>query len=309
MTEQRKRVPIGIIGGSGLYELEGMKILEEIEIETPFGTPSAPIRIGELQGRRVAFLPRHGDHHQFNPSNVPYRANIWALKHLGVFWLITVSAVGSLKEEIAPGDFCIPDNLIDKTYRRANTFFDDLAVHVKLTHPFHPLLRNLLLETTRAEGIKVHDGGTYVCMEGPAFSTLAESELHRAWGASLIGMTAQPEARLAREAEICYATIALPTDYDVWKEDEELEIEAIQEILRQNISNVRKVLQAVIPAIPLDQEEQCDAYHALRFAIMTRPEAIPPGARRDLAPFLDKYFPPTASDTTATTTPEPLEEI
>lgn len=296
MTVQN-RVPIGIIGGSGLYELEGMEILEELEIETPFGKPSAPLRIGEFKGRRVAFLPRHGDHHQFNPSRVPYRANIWAMKSIGVFWLVTVSAVGSLREEIVPGDFCIPDNLIDKTYRRANTFFEDLAVHVKLTQPFDPLLREILLKATREAQIKVHDGGIYVCMEGPGFSTLAESNLHRSWGASLIGMTAQPEARLAREAEMCYATIALPTDYDVWKEDEELEVDAILAILRQNISNVRKVLQAVIPAIPLEKEEECDAYHALRFGIMTRPEAITEKSRRELALFLDKYLSPTENTT------------
>lgn len=286
----RERVPIGVIGGSGLYGLEGMEIVEEVVIETPFGLPSAPIRIGEIQGRRVAFLPRHGDHHQFNPSKVPYRANIWALKSLGVFWLVTVSAVGSLKEEIAPGDFCIPDNLIDKTYKRANTLYDDLAVHVKITEPFHSMMREVLLEASRQEDIKVHDGGTYVCMEGPAFSTLAESELHRSWGASLIGMTAQPEARLAREAEMCYATIALPTDYDVWKEDEELEVEAILAILKQNISNVRRVLERVIPSIPLEKEEQCDAYHALRFGIMTKADQISSETREKLGIFLDKYL-------------------
>ena len=291
MQKSTERVPIAVIGGSGLYELEGLRILEERIIETPFGLPSAPVRIGEFQGRRVAFLPRHGDHHEYNPTTVPYRANIWALKSLGVFWLVTVSAVGSLREEIVPGDFAIPDNGIDKTYRRANTFFDDLAVHVKLTHPFHPLLRAVLLEAAHAqEGVRVHDGGTYVCMEGPAFSTLAESELHRAWGASLIGMTAMTEARLAREAELCYATIALPTDYDVWKIDEELEVDAILAILRQNLENVRQVLARVIPSIPLGDEETCDVYRALQYAVMTRPEAISDDTWKKVGLFLAPYI-------------------
>ena len=291
MSMEDERVPIAIIGGSGLYDLEGLEIIEVQEIETPFGMPSAPIRIGNFKGRRVAFLPRHGDHHEFNPSTVPYRANIWALKSLGVFWLVTVSATGSLREEIVPGEFVIPDNIIDKTYRRPNTLYEDLAVHVNLTRPFHPMLREVLLKAAQAEdGVTVHDGGTYVCMEGPGFSTLAESELHRSWGASLIGMTAMPEARLAREAEICYATIALPTDYDVWKEDEEVEVESVLAILRQNIENVRRVLGRVIPSIPLEKEEECDASHALKHAIMTRPEAISEETRQDLGVFLDKYL-------------------
>lgn len=285
-----ERVPIAVIGGSGLYDLEGLQIIEEREIDTPFGKPSAPILIGRLGDRRVAFLPRHGKHHEHNPSRVPYRANIWALKSLGVFWVVTVSAVGSLKLEIKPGEFCIPDNIIDKTYKRDNTLYDDLAVHVGLTRPFHPMLREVLLQAVRDEDIKVHDGGTYVCMEGPAFSTRAESDLHRSWGASLIGMTAMPEARLAREAEMCYATIALPTDYDVWNEADEVDVNAVIAILRQNIDNVRRVLKRVIPSIPLEREKECDAYHALQHAIMTRPEMISEKTRQELGIFLDKYL-------------------
>jgi 5'-methylthioadenosine phosphorylase len=284
------RVPIAVIGGSGLYDMEGLTVLEEREIMTPFGKPSAPIRIGEIAGRRVAFLPRHGLGHQYNPSTVPYRANIWALKSLGVFWVVTVSAVGSLRIDIKPGEFCIPDNIIDKTHKRANTLYDGLAVHVGLSKPFHPMLRKVLLEAVRAEGVPVHDGGTYVCMEGPAFSTQAESELHRSWGASLIGMTAMPEARLAREAEMCYATIALPTDYDVWHEDESVDVASVLAILRQNIDNVRRVLRRVIPAIPLELEQECDASRALEHAIMTKPDFIAPEARRDLGIFLQKYL-------------------
>ncbi|RAL21745.1 S-methyl-5'-thioadenosine phosphorylase [Lujinxingia litoralis] len=284
------RVPIAIIGGSGLYDLDGLEILEERTIETPFGMPSAPILIGQLGDRRVAFLPRHGKHHQFNPSTVPYRANIWALKSLGVFWVVTVSAVGSLQEDIVPGHVVIPDNIIDKTYRRANTLFEELAVHINLTHPFDPMLRQVLIDAVRQEDLPLHEDGTYVCMEGPAFSTRAESELHRSWGASLIGMTAMPEARLAREAELCYATIALATDYDCWKDEDEVDVTNVMAILKQNIANVRRILQRVIPAIPLEREEECDASRALQYGIMTPKEAIPEEAREKLGIFLDKYL-------------------
>ena len=189
-------VTIGIIGGSGLYEIENLEVIEELDIDTPFGKPSAPLLIGRMGDRKVAFLPRHGRNHEYGPSNLPYRANIWAMKKAGVFWLVAVNAVGSLKLEVAPGDFCIPDNIIDKTCKRPNTLYDDFVAHVNLGKPFHPMLREVLLNASRAEGLTVHDGGTYVCMEGPAFSTIAESNLHRAWGASLIGMTAMPEAKL-----------------------------------------------------------------------------------------------------------------
>ena len=291
MVSDRERVPIAVIGGSGVYDLDGLEVVEELDIVTPFGSPSAPVRIGEYQGRRVAFIPRHGDHHEHNPTNVPYRANIWALKSLGVFWLISVSAVGSLREEIVPGDVVIPDNIIDKTYRRPKTLFDDLAVHVTLTNPFHPMLREVFLDAVREQGeLTVHDGGTYVCMEGPAFSTRAESELHRSWGASLVGMTAMPEARFAREAEMCYATIALPTDYDVWKDDHEVDVADVIAVLRQNVENVRGILKRVIPSIPLEREEKCEASRCLQNAIMTKPEAISPGTREKLGIILNKYL-------------------
>jgi 5'-methylthioadenosine phosphorylase len=243
-----------------------------------------------MKGRRVAFIPRHGAGHRYNPSQVPYRANIWAMKQAGVFWLIGVNAVGSLREEIAPGDFCIPDNIIDKTYRRANTLYDELAVHVNLGRPFHPMLRDVLLEATRAEGIEVHDGGTYVCMEGPAFSTVAESNMHRQWGASLIGMTAMPEARLAREAEMCYASICLPTDYDVWYEQDHVDITEVFKIFGQNIANVKKVLARAIETIPLGSEADCDASKALEFALITKPDAIGEWTRENLALTLEKYL-------------------
>ena len=285
------RVPIGIIGGSGVYDIDGITIIEERKIETPFGYPSAPVTIGELDGRQVAFIPRHGKDHEFKPSTVPYRANMWALKSLGVFWLVTVSATGSLKEEIVPGHFVIPDQIIDKTVKRPNTMFDEIAVHAGLSYPFHPMLREVLLKVIgEDEKITLHDGGTYVCMEGPAFSTIAESNLHRSWGASLIGMTAMPEARLARECEMCYATIALPTDYDVWHEDDHVDVAKVIETLTKNVSNVKRVLAALIPKIPLEREAECDASFALKNAIMTKPNQIPEWTRKNLSIILDKYL-------------------
>lgn len=285
-----ERVSIGIIGGSGLYSIEGLQILEEIEVETPFGKPSAPVTIAQLDGRRVAFLPRHGKNHEHTPSEVPYRANIWALKQLGVFWIVAINAVGSLREEIAPGDFAIPDQLIDKTTKRANTMYEGVVVHVGLAYPFERILRQSLLEATQACQIKVHERATYVCMEGPAFSTVAESHMHRQWGADIVGMTAMPEARLAREAEMSYASIALPTDYDCWREGDHVEVSAVLAILKQNISNVKKVIKEVIPRIPLEREQESEAFGALKYAIMTKPEAISAKARKDYALVLDQYL-------------------
>ena len=288
----RERIPVGIIGGSGLYQIEGLTILEELDIDTPFGKPSAPLLLGELEGRRVAFLPRHGKHHQFSPSNLPYQANIWAMKSVGVFWLIGVNAVGSLQEEIEPGHFVIPDQIIDKTYRRPNTLFEEVVTHVSLSDPFHPMLAKVLLESSRAtDGVTVHDGGTYVCMEGPAFSTRAESLMHRQWGAHLIGMTAATEARLAREAEMCYASIALSTDYDSWRVEEEgVDVMSVLTILKQNIANVKRVLKHAIPRIPLEKEADCDASSALQYAIMTKPEAISEDVRQRYALLLQRYL-------------------
>ena len=285
-----ERIAIGIIGGSGLYDIDDLTVIEERHVDTPFGAPSAPIVIGELGGRRVAFLPRHGRNHEYNPSTVPYRANIWALKSLGVFWVVAVNAVGSLREEIRPGDFCIPDNIIDKTTKRPNTMYDDIAVHVNLGRPFHPMLRDVLLQATRSVGdISVHDGGTYVCMEGPAFSTIAESNMHRQWGASLIGMTAMPEARLARESEMCYASVCLPTDYDVWYESDHVDINEVFAVFGRNIANVKRVLAQAIADIPLDAEADCDASSALQWGIVTKPQSISAQTRQDFALTIGKY--------------------
>ena len=283
-------VGIAVIGGSGLYDIEGLGDIEEITVETPYGPPSDAIRIGTLGGRKVAFLARHGRGHSHNPTQVPMLANIWALKKLGVFWVISVSAVGSLKLEIAPCDFVIPDQLIDRTRLRKNTFFEDLAVHVGFSHPFHPALADILAAACEAEGLTTHRGGTYVCMEGPQFSTKAESALYRSWGASVIGMTALPEAKLAREAEMCYATIALATDYDVWHEEDDVSVEQVLANLQKNINNVKKVLSRVVGDIPLGSEDQCEASHVLEAAIMTDPKLIPQKTREDLAIMLDKYL-------------------
>jgi 5'-methylthioadenosine phosphorylase len=288
MTQQ---VPIGIIGGSGLYEIEGLKVLEEREVETPFGRPSAPLLIGELGGRRVAFLPRHGRHHEFSPSTLPYRANVWAMKQAGVFWLVAVNAVGSLREEIAPGQFVVPHQIIDKTSKRPNTMYDGFVAHVGLADPFESMLREALIAATRAvDGVVLHERGTYVCMEGPAFSTVAESHMHRAWGADIVGMTAMPEARLAREAEMSYASIALPTDYDCWKEDDHVDVSSVLAILKQNIENVKRVLAEAIPRIPVGREAESSAYNALQYGVMTKPQAISAQTRADFALVLDKYL-------------------
>lgn len=283
-------IRIGIIGGSGLYDIEGIEFIEEREIDTPFGKPSAPVTIGRLGDRYVAFIPRHGKGHHLNPTEIPVRANIWALKSLGVFWLTTVSAVGSLKEEIAPRHFVIPDQVIDRTRSRVNTLYDDLAVHVGFSHPFDPVLRRVLLDACTKQGVTVHDGGTYVCMEGPLFSTQAESNLHRSWGASLIGMTALPEAKLAREAEMAYASICLATDYDVWHEEDYVDVTEVLANVKANVTNVKAALKHVIKGIPLGSESESTAHNALQHAIMTHPDAITDAAWEKVGLFLGKYI-------------------
>ncbi|MBN1945053.1 MAG: S-methyl-5'-thioadenosine phosphorylase [Bradymonadales bacterium] len=284
-------VLIAVIGGTGLYEIEGLRDIEERVIHTPWGQPSDAIRIGRLGDRQVAFLSRHGRGHRYNPTQVPARANIWALKSLGVFWVISVSAVGSLRSEIEPCHFVIPDQIIDRTYRRPATFYEEIAIHVGFSHPFHPMLADLLYQACQEEQMPAHRGGTYVCIEGPMFSTKAESQLYRSWGASVVGMTAIPEAKLAREAEMCYATVALATDYDVWKEEEYVQVDQVMQNLARNIENVRRVIGRAVGAIPLGTEERCDASRALETAILTDPSQIDPQVRQDLALFLGKYLP------------------
>jgi 5'-methylthioadenosine phosphorylase len=281
---------IGVIGGSGLYEMEGLTDLEEHEISTPFGKPSDPIAVGTLQGKRVAFLPRHGHGHRILPGEVNVRANIYALKVLGVERIIAVNACGSMKEEIAPSHVVIPDQIIDRTKGRASTFFGNgLVVHVSFSEPFCPQLSAILYDAALRTGATVHMGGTYVCIEGPRFSTRAESELHRQWGVSIIGMTAMPEAVLAREAEICYASLALSTDYDVWHETEApVTADMVVRTLLSNVETAKGALREAIPLIPSDRD--CDCSSALSVAIQTARDRVPGRVKRELGPLVGKYL-------------------
>lgn len=283
-----KKAEIAIIGGSGLSEIEGMHVLEEVEVETPFGKPSDKITIAEYSGRRVAFLPRHGHGHRIPPTYVPYAANIWALKKLGVFWVITFSAVGSLRKEIAPEHFCVPDQIIDRTRHRKDSFFDEIVAHVSFAYPFNDVLRKVLVDACRAEGVTTHDRGTYVCMEGPAFSTKAESNLYRAWGADLVGMTAIPEAKLALEAEMAYASVCQATDYDCWL-DQAVTVDEVIAHMRNNVANVHRVIQRVIPMVPLGTERENPAYSALACALTTDVRCIDGKYREKYGLLLDKY--------------------
>lgn len=264
---------IGVIGGSGLYHMEGMTEVEEVAIETPFGKPSDIITVGKVEGISMAFLPRHGRGHRIAPTDLPVRANIWALKSLGVEWIISVSAVGSLREHIAPRDLLIPDQLFDRTKSRVNSFFDPgLVVHCTFAQPFCPTLSTLLLEAANElDDVRVHQGGTYVCMEGPLFSTQAESRVYRSLDMDIIGMTALPEAKLAREAELCYATIACITDYDSWHESEEpVTVEMVVNNLSANITNAQRILRSVARKIPTSRASNtCECPSALSAAIMT----------------------------------------
>jgi 5'-methylthioadenosine phosphorylase len=290
------RVMVGIIGGTGLGEALGALGAGQVhEVDTPFGRPSGPITTTEVAGVPVALLSRHGEGHLLNPSQVPYRANVFALKALGVTHVLASGAVGSLREEIAPRSLVIPDQVIDRTFRRAGTFFDDLAVHVELAAPFCPTLRNLLVRSATGLATRVHQGGTYVCMEGPQFSTRAESELHRAWGASLIGMTAMPEAKLAREAELCYALVALPTDYDCWRPhpahvDQNRLIEEILGNVKVATENAIELLRRAVANVVTAAEKPCACQSALALAIWSDRSRLAPAVRERLAPLLAKYL-------------------
>ncbi len=284
-------IKIGIIGGSGFYQIEGLTDIETIDIETPFGKPSDSLISGRLDGRSVVFLPRHGVGHPLLPSDINVRANIYALKSLGVEWLISVSAVGSLRQEIDPRHFVIPDQLYDHTKNRISTFFGDgLAAHISLAHPFCEDLSGLLYEATTEVGVPVHNGGTYICMEGPAFSTQAESHVYRQLGFDIIGMTAAPEAKLAREAEICYAVLACSTDYDCWHPDHEnVTTEMILDNLRSNVEISKQIVKNVVSKIP-DGERDCAYANALQYSIATQLDKIPLAKRHTLKLLLDKYL-------------------
>lgn len=285
---------IGVIGGSGLYDIDGLEGLRDVEVETPFGAPSGPLAVGRLAGVpnvELVFLARHGRDHQFNPSEVPYRANIFAMKTLGVSWIISVSAVGSLQLEVEPGHMVVIDQFIDRTKDRPSTFFTDgIVAHVGFGDPVCPTLRAYLLEAAVETEATVHDGGTYVCMEGPAFSTRAESNMYRSFGARVIGMTNIPESKLAREAEISYATLAMSTDYDCWHEGhEDVTVEQVVRVARQNVSLARKIIRSVVPRIAA-HDGPAPQSNALAGAIMTRREAIPAERITALGPLVSKYL-------------------
>ena len=281
---------IGVIGGSGLYQIEGLTDVEQVEGSTPFGEPSDVITVGTLHSARVAFLPRHGKGHRISPAELPARANIYALKSLGVERIISISAVGSLKENIHPLDLVIPDQIIDRTSSRVNTFFGQgLVAHVGLAEPFCPDLSRLLHEASGQAGVSVHQGGACVVIEGPSFSTRAESFLYRSWGASVVGMTAVPEARLAREAEICYATLAFVTDYDCWHHSEEsVTVEMVVANPQQSVEVAKNIVKAVVGQIP--RQRDCACATALKDAIITSPEQIPAYLKKDLALLIGKYL-------------------
>ncbi len=280
---------MAVIGGSGLYDIPGATLLETVKMETPFGDPSDEISILEIEGKAVAFLPRHGKGHRINPSFVNSRANIFALKSLGVEHIISASAVGSLRESIVPRDFVIPNQIIDRTKSRANSFYEPYAVHVGFAEPFCGSLAGKLTAAAHELGVTTHEGGIYVCMEGPLFSTKAESALHRSWGASIIGMTALPEAKLAREAEICYATVALVTDYDVWKDDEEVDIDTVLANIAANTGNVKELIKKVVHTISRDGSCTCGS--ALASAMITDASLISDQHKREWQPLIKKYIP------------------
>jgi 5'-methylthioadenosine phosphorylase len=281
---------IGIIGGSGLYDMEELTDREERAVDTPFGAPSAPYVLGTLRGKRLAFLPRHGIGHRLLPSELNFRANIYGFKVLGVERILSASAVGSLKEEYRPLDILVPDQFFDRTRGRISTFFGrGLVAHVAFAHPFCPDLSAIAVESVAAVGATVHRGGTYVTMEGPQFSTLAESRLYRSWGMDVIGMTNLQEAKLAREAEICYSTLALITDYDCWHPDHDsVTVDLVIANLLQNAATARKAIAEAVGRV--SDARSCACKDALAAAIITRPEDVPEQTKRELAPIIGRYM-------------------
>jgi len=282
-------IRIGIIGGSGLYQMAGLTEIDEIELETPFGSPSDAYRIGTLEGKRVVFLARHNRNHTISPSELNFRANIYGFKKLGVDWLLSASAVGSLKEELRPLDIVLPDQFYDRTKTRISTFFGDgIVVHVSFAHPVCSQLGDVIEQGAKESGVHVKRGGTYVCMEGPQFSTIAESNTYRRNGGDLIGMTNVQEAKLAREAEICYTTIALVTDYDCWHpQHAAVTVTEVIDNLKKNTDNAQKIIRAAVRRLPVDRSCKCG--HALRHAIMTDLSKVPAKTREKVELLIRKY--------------------
>jgi len=283
-------ITIGIIGGSGLYDMAELTDREERKVSTPFGDPSDPYVIGTLRGKRVAFLARHGAGHRYTPTELNYRANVFWMKTLGVQYILSASAVGSLQEKYVPQQLVIPDQFFDRTRGRISTFFGNgLVAHVAFAHPVCGTLGSVAHEACNTAGATVHKGGTYVCMEGPQFSTLAESKLYRSWGMDIIGMTNLQEAKLAREAEICYATIALVTDYDCWHPDHDSV--TVDMIIQNLVANAKTAQQVIAEAVArLPYERTCECANALQHAIITRPDAIPDKVKKDLSPIVGRYM-------------------
>jgi len=288
----RARAAIGILGGTGLYEIERLTDVREIKLATPFGEPSDAFIVGELAGRAVAFLSRHGRGHRLLPAEVNYRANIFGFKLLGVERLISVNSVGSLREEIRPRDIVFADQFFDRT-RRPNTFFGDgLAAHISFAQPVCAELSRLLYDTAFGLGLRAHLGGTYICIDGPAFSSQAESRIYRAWGCDVIGMTSATEAKLSREAEICYATMNLATDYDVWHESEaSVSVELILENLRRNVDQAKTIIRKAVAALGPERGPECGCREALKNTLVTRPDLIPAETKAALRPLIEKYVP------------------
>ncbi len=289
--EKMSDVRIGVIGGSGLYHMEGLTVQEERPVATPFGEASDAFILGELDGVRVAFLARHGRGHRLLPSEVNFRANIFGFKLLGVERLLSVSAVGSMKVEYRPTDIVVPDQFFDRTRHRPDTFFGDgLVAHVSMAKPVCPDLSEIYYDCAKEAGARSHRGGTYLCMEGPQFSTRAESDIYRQWGVDIIGMTNLQEAKLAREAEICYSTLAMVTDYDCWHEEEDdVNGQAVMEVVQQNAATAQDVVRRVIRRLP--SERTCVCASALQSALITEPALIPAATREKLDPIVGKYLP------------------
>ena len=281
---------VGIIGGSGLYDMQALTDREDVNVDTPFGSPSDAITVGVLEGRRVAFLPRHGRGHRISPTEIPARANIFALKSLGVTHIVSVSAVGSLKEEMHPLHMVVPDQIIDRTRSRVNSFFGGgIVAHVAFSRPFCPNLSDAVYGAARTAGAVAHMGGTLIVMEGPLFSTRAESELYRSWGASIIGMTALPEVKLAREAEICYSTLACVTDFDTWHPDHDsVSVELVVSNLLKNVAAGQEIVTRLMSRLPA--REGCACPDALQNAIITARDAIPEQVKSELGPLIGKYM-------------------
>ncbi len=278
MTENR----IGIIGGSGLYDMAELEVTDEVTVDTPFGDPSDTFKVGLLENREVVFLPRHGEGHRLLPGELPFRANIWGLKQLGVDCIISVSAVGSMRPDISPREVVVPDQFIDRTHNRQDTFFGDgLVAHIAFSDPVCPALQSTLVDSTKEAGGAVHTDGTYLCIEGPAFSTRAESHLYRSWDVDVIGMTNYQEAKLAREAEMCYATMACVTDYDCWNEAEEaVTVDMLIKNLKHNAALAQDSLRLAVAELPHDRD--CDCQSALENAIITDPDMIPEETKQKL---------------------------